>query len=101
MSHPISSTKLARDATATGLSIPPLLLAMPTGYSHAEFLHTSETIEFILDFSTGVIVGKTLRIAISPIGGSLVFSAKKGSYLGKQRPPNGHLLAEDDASGDY
>src|SRR5882762_4382243 len=38
---------------------------MPTHYSHPEFLHTSGTIEFILDFSTGLVTarGSTLRIA--------------------------------------
>jgi len=30
---------------------------MPTRYSHPEFLNTSETIEFILDFSTGEMAG--------------------------------------------
>jgi hypothetical protein len=35
-------------------------------YSYPEFLKTSETIEFILDFSTGTMAaGKILRIAIS------------------------------------
>jgi hypothetical protein len=40
-----------------GRSLPPLLLAIPTRYSSPEFLKTSETIEFILDFSTGVMAG--------------------------------------------
>jgi hypothetical protein len=30
-------------------------LAIPLHYSHPEFLHTSETTEFHLDFSTGLI----------------------------------------------
>jgi hypothetical protein len=40
-----------------GRWLPPRLLAMPTGYSCSEFLNTSETIEFILDFSTGLMTG--------------------------------------------
>jgi hypothetical protein len=32
--------------------------AMPTPYSRPEFLNTSETIEFMLDFSTGVMAGE-------------------------------------------
>jgi hypothetical protein len=42
-------------------SLPFVLLAMPTPYSRSEFLNTSETIEFSLDFSTGVMAGETLR----------------------------------------
>jgi hypothetical protein len=34
-----------------------LILAMPTRYSRPEFLNTSETTEFILDFSTGEMAG--------------------------------------------
>jgi hypothetical protein len=30
----------------------------PTRYSGAEFLNTSETIEFVLDFSAGVMAGR-------------------------------------------
>jgi hypothetical protein len=33
------------------------MLAIPTRYSDPEFLNTSETTEFILDFSTGVMAG--------------------------------------------
>jgi hypothetical protein len=40
-----------------GRSLLSLLLTMPTRYSPPEFLNTPETIEFILDFSTGVMVG--------------------------------------------
>jgi hypothetical protein len=34
------------------------VLAMSTRYSPSEFMNTSETIEFILDFSTGVMAGE-------------------------------------------
>jgi hypothetical protein len=46
---------------------PALLLAVPPPDSRSEFLHTSKTIEFVLDFSTGLMIwcGKTLRAAIS------------------------------------
>jgi hypothetical protein len=37
--------------------LPALLLATPTRYSRPELLNTSETTEFILDFSTGVMTG--------------------------------------------
>jgi hypothetical protein len=37
-----------------GPSLPLLLLAMTTRCSRPEFLHTSETVGFILDFATGV-----------------------------------------------
>src|SRR5712691_7145319 len=61
-----------------------------------------KTIEFILDFSTGLMTGsgKLFESRSVQIGG-LVFSAEKGSYPCKQRPLNGHHLPEDDASGDY
>jgi hypothetical protein len=39
------------NAIAMGRS---LAVAMPTPYSRPEFLNTSESIEFMLDFSTGV-----------------------------------------------
>src|SRR5207253_3706102 len=71
----------------------PLLLAMPTGYSHSEFLHTSETIEFILDFSTGLMTGygKLCESRSVQIEG-LVFSAKKGSYPVNQDRRTGIFL---------
>jgi hypothetical protein len=31
---------------------------MPRGYAHPELLNTSETTEFVLDFSTGVMAGE-------------------------------------------
>jgi hypothetical protein len=34
-----------------------LILAVPARYSRPELLNTSETIEFILDFSTGEMAG--------------------------------------------
>jgi hypothetical protein len=43
-----------------GRSLPPVLLAIPKRYSRSEFLNTSETIEFRLDFSTGVMAGVIL-----------------------------------------
>jgi hypothetical protein len=46
-------------------SLPPLVLAIPTGYLRPEFLNTSETTEFVLDFSTGGMTGYG-KIATSP-----------------------------------
>jgi hypothetical protein len=52
------------------------VLAMSTRYSRSEFLNTSETIEFILDFSTGMRASETLRIAIVQDWGIGLFSEK-------------------------
>jgi hypothetical protein len=38
----------------------PLILGIPTRYVLPQFLHTSGTIELILDFSTGVMAGVKL-----------------------------------------
>jgi hypothetical protein len=58
-------------------SLPFLLLAIPTHYSRGELLKTSETIEFILDFSTGVIAGvENATNGISPDGRVGLFSEK-------------------------
>jgi hypothetical protein len=81
-------------------SPPPLIPAMWVSYSRRESLHTSETIEFFLDFSTGSDgwCGKRGGSRSIQIG-RVVFRAKNGSY--PLKPSNGHYLLEDDASGDY
>jgi hypothetical protein len=60
-----------------GRSLPPLLLAIATRYSRPAFLHTSETIEFILDFSTGLMTGSGKRYQSEPvqIGGVVLAGA--------------------------
>jgi hypothetical protein len=80
---------------------PPLIPAMRIGYSRLESLHTSESMEFFLDFSTGLtawLVNAANRDQSNQIR-RLAFWAKKGSYPLKSS--NGHYLLEDDASGDY
>jgi hypothetical protein len=44
-----------------GRSLPSLLLAIPTRYSRPKCMKTSETIEFSLDFSTGVMAERGKR----------------------------------------
>jgi hypothetical protein len=83
-------------------SLPPLVLAIPTGYLRPEFLNTSETTEFVLDFSTGGMTGYGKICESRPVQiGGLAFSERKGSYPCKPRPSNGHPSAEDDASRNY
>jgi hypothetical protein len=49
-------------------SLPPLVLAIPTCYLRPEFLNTSETTEFVLDFSTVRMTGvwNNPRISTNP-----------------------------------
>ncbi len=60
-----------------GRSLPSLVPAIPRRYSRPKFMKTSETIEFILDFSTGVIAGvENATNGISPDGRVGLFSEK-------------------------
>jgi hypothetical protein len=85
-----------------GRSLPSLVLAIPRRYSRPKFMKTSETIEFSLDFYTGLTTGcgKLFESRSVRIGG-LVFSAEKGSYPCKQGPSNGRRFPEGETIGDY